>query len=199
MEKNEAMESDNTPNEVESENTPEEAETSLNTQTEPEPSLTKEQKSKIDSFDRLYAENKSLKAKLAKSVRPEEVEEWEAPSDPLEIVKLGKTLKDYNEEETEFIIKNAHTKDIGGIINAEKDEMVQLAIKAKREKVEKEKALNPSTTQSEVETKPTSVDERLKKAETFAEQEKILSELEYPDSLTGEKRKGLNPLTIRNY
>ena len=148
MPENLEVETDNTQKEVETDITPEEAETSQETQTEAP--LTKEQKSKLDSFDRIYAENKVMKAKLKQTNLPEEketseeeVEEWEAPSDPLEVVKLGKVLKDYTEEETEFIIRNAPTKNIDGIINAEKDEMVQLAIKSKREKVAKEKHLIP--------------------------------------------------------
>lgn len=79
--------------------------------------------------------------------KSENVEEWKAPSDPLEVVKLGKVLKDYDEQETEFIIKNAPTRDIEGIIKAEKDEMVQFAIKSRREKVAKEnKVPSPSST-----------------------------------------------------
>jgi hypothetical protein len=82
--------------------------------------------------------------KVAKP-KEEDVEEWNAPSDPLEVVKLGKVLKDYDEQETEFIIKNAPTKDIDGIIKAEKDEMVQFAIKSRRDKVAKEqKVPSPS-------------------------------------------------------
>lgn len=192
MPENLEVETDNTQKEVETDITPEEAETSQETQTEAP--LTKEQKSKLDSFDRIYAENKVMKAKL-KQINPleeketseEEVEEWEAPSDPLEVVKLGKVLKDYTEEETEFIIRNAPTKNIDGIINAEKDEMVQLAIKSKREKVAKEKALNPSTTQSETPIKPKTLEEALAACKTREEKEKILTEM------------GMNPLTIRNY
>jgi len=192
MPENLEVETDNTQKEVETDITPEEAETSQETQTEAP--LTKEQKSKLDSFDRIYAENKVMKAKLKqtnpleeKETSEEEVEEWEAPSDPLEVVKLGKVLKDYTEEETEFIIRNAPTKNIDGIINAEKDEMVQLAIKSKREKVAKEKALNPSTTQSETPIKPKTLEEALAACKTREEKEKILTEM------------GMNPLTIRNY
>lgn len=75
----------------------------------------------------------------------EGIEEWTASKDPLEVVKLGKVLKDYDEQETEFIIKNAPSKDIDGIIKAEKDEMVQFAIKSRREKATKEnKVPSPS-------------------------------------------------------
>jgi hypothetical protein len=79
-----------------------------------------------------------LEKQVPKAESKEDVEEWKAPSDPLEVVKLGKVLKDYDEQETEFIIKNASSRDIEGIIKAEKDEMVQFAIKSRREKVTKE-------------------------------------------------------------
>ncbi len=76
-----------------------------------------------------------------KNTNPDDKTEiWEASTDPLEIVKLGKTLKDYNEEETEFIIQNAPTKDINGIIEATKKPFVQIAIQAMREKVATERA-----------------------------------------------------------
>lgn len=70
-------------------------------------------------------------------------ETWESSKDPLEVVRLGKALKDYDEDETEFIIRNAKSKDIGGIIKAEKDEMVQFAIKSRREKKVKENKVPP--------------------------------------------------------
>jgi hypothetical protein len=140
---NDVLESTNTPSEVETDNTQEEV-PSEKTQRENEP-LTKEQKSKLAAFDRIYAENKSLKSKVANSSEKEETEFWQASKDPLEIVKLGKVLKDYDEQETEFIIKNAPSKDIDGIIKAEKDEMVQFAIKSRREKATKEnKVPSPS-------------------------------------------------------
>ena len=158
MENNE-VETDNTQIEAETENTPEEVDDSLKPQKEAELSLTKEQKSKLDSFDRIYAENKELKAKhapkgeSAKVETSEKVEEWVAPSDPLEIVKLGKVLKDYDENETEFIIRNASSKDIDGIVKAEKDPMVQAAITATRDKVAKEsKVPTPSSPSSVAET-----------------------------------------------
>lgn len=70
--------------------------------------------------------------------KKDNVEIWEAPQDPLEVVRLGKALQNYDPEETEFIIRNASNKTIDGIIKAEQDEMVQLAIKSRREKVAKE-------------------------------------------------------------
>jgi transcription elongation GreA/GreB family factor len=66
--------------------------------------------------------------------------------DPLEVVKLGKAVADYDEEETSFIIRNAKDKSPQGIIDASKDSWVQTAINARREKVAKEKQiLGPSS------------------------------------------------------
>lgn len=66
--------------------------------------------------------------------------------DPFEAVRLGKALKDYDEDETSFIVRNAKSKAIEDIIKAEKDEMVQLAIKSRREKVAREnKVPSPSS------------------------------------------------------
>lgn len=137
------VETDNTQIEGEPEETPEEADSEKTPQKEAEPSLTKEQKSKLEAFDRIYAENKELKAKSEKPKEAEkpQVKEWVSSNDPLEVVKLGKVLKDYSEEETEFIIRNASTKDIDGIIGAEKDPMVQAAIQATREKVANDNAI----------------------------------------------------------
>jgi len=75
-----------------------------------------------------------------------EPEEWITTNDPLEVVRLGKALNNYSEEETEFIIRNASTKDIDGILKAEKDSMVQAAIQSTREKVAREsKVPEPSS------------------------------------------------------
>ena len=91
---------------------------------------------------KLEEENNSLKSK--KNSEDEEI--WETTNDPMDTIRLGKSLKDYSEEETEFIIQNAPTKDIKGIMDAEKNEMVRLAIQAKREKVAKEnKVPSPSS------------------------------------------------------
>ena len=61
------------------------------------------------------------------------------------MVRLGRVLKDYNEDETEFIIRNAPTKDIDWITKAEKDPWVQSAIKSQRDKVANEKKIPGST------------------------------------------------------
>jgi len=69
---------------------------------------------------------------------------------PLEVVKLGKSLANYNEQETEYVIERAKGKfntlepTPAQIIEASKDEMTQLTITAMREKVKKDKTPPPS-------------------------------------------------------
>lgn len=64
---------------------------------------------------------------------------------PMEAVKLGKALQDFNEEETEFILRNAKSEKPEDIIKAATDPWVQEAITSRRAKVAKEKQIpNPS-------------------------------------------------------
>ena len=87
-----------------------------------------------------------LKGGKPLGVKPEVSEEWIASNDPLEIVRLGKTLQGFDEKETEFIIRNAPTRDIEGIIKSSQDEWVKTAIEAKGEKVVKENKIpSPSS------------------------------------------------------
>ena len=89
--------------------------------------------------EKLEAEKKALEEKLKGTGQV-------MPTDPLEIVKLGKALAEYSEEEVDFIIRNATEKSPEGIIKASKDEWVATAVQARRDKVEKEKqTLEPST------------------------------------------------------
>jgi len=64
-----------------------------------------------------------------------------SPTNPMEVVKLAKALEGYNEDEVDFIVRNASDKSVSGIIDATKDEWVETAIGAKRLKVEGEKKL----------------------------------------------------------
>jgi hypothetical protein len=68
--------------------------------------------------------------------------------DPIEIVKLTKALEGRSEDEVQFILRNAKGKDAQSIIDASKDEWVQAAIEAKREKSKRENKIpspdNPS-------------------------------------------------------
>ena len=91
--------------------------------------------------EKLEAEKKALEEKLKGTGQV-------LPTDPLEVVKLGKALADYSEEEVDFIIRNAIDKTPEGIIKSSKDEWVQTAIQARREKVEKEKQQLPPSTRT---------------------------------------------------
>jgi len=90
-----------------------------------------------EHFRKKYEESLSKMEKLGKSkkVSPD----MPAPNNPMEVVKLAKALEGYNEDEVDFIVRNAPDKSIDGIITATKDEWVETAIKAKREKVESTK------------------------------------------------------------
>lgn len=96
--------------------------------------------------DKVLKELEELKSSMSAD---KDVQNLETPKDPLEIIKLSKVLSGYSEEETEFILRNASKKDIGGITEAIKDPMVQIAIQGMRDKVEKEKQTPlPSTKQA---------------------------------------------------
>ena len=74
-----------------------------------------------------------------------------SPSNPMEVVKLAKALEGYNENEVDFIVRNASDKSIDGIIDAVKDDWVKTAIEAKRGKVEGEnKTPSPSSPSSKI-------------------------------------------------
>jgi len=121
----------------------------------------------------------AAEAKLAEAKpqpAPEKVEEWVAPKDPLEIVKLGKVLQGYDEVETEFIIKNAQTKDIDGITKAEKDELVQMAIKSRRDKVAKENKIpSPSAPGSGFQRKSPQEIAKMSREEHMAYEQQVQS------------------------
>lgn len=70
------------------------------------------------------------------------------PQDPMEVVKLAKSLEGYNEDEIEFITRNASEKSPSGIIDATKDEWVQSAIEKRREKVAQEQKTPDSSSPS---------------------------------------------------
>jgi len=90
-----------------------------------------------EHFRKKYEDSLTKIKKLEKSdkVSPD----MPAPSNPMEVVKLAKALEGYNENEVDFIVRNASDKSIDGIIDATKDEWVETAIKAKREKAEGDK------------------------------------------------------------
>jgi hypothetical protein len=96
-----------------------------------------------EKVEKLQKELEEVKSKVPEKKNPEKtpeenVEIWEMSNDPLEVVELGKVLSDYSKEETEFVLRNAPTRNLEGIKKAVEDPMVQTAIQGMREKVKKE-------------------------------------------------------------
>jgi len=90
----------------------------------------------------LFERAKKAEEKL-KEIKPKE-EPREEPkgtntNDPKTLLRLSKALGDYNEDEIDFIYQVAKDDSPEAIIEASKSDWVQTAIKANREKVEKEK------------------------------------------------------------
>jgi len=98
------------------------------------------------------------------------------PTDSIDLIKLGKKLQDYSDEELDFVTEFAKSKKLEDILKALDNQFVQQGIISLREKVEKEKiALKPSSTQSESDS-PKTLHERLTNA-SLEEKEKILAEI----------------------
>ncbi|HDY66392.1 MAG TPA: hypothetical protein ENH85_01225 [Candidatus Scalindua sp.] len=108
---------------------------------------------------------------------PEDAEVWEASKDPLEIIKFNKTLQKYSEEETEFIMRNAPTKNLEGIIKATEDPMVQAAIQGMRDKVAKENKVPPPSPPGSP-PKPADVEKTVKEGKEAEEVEKEIERTE---------------------
>lgn len=102
---------------------------------------------KSDKLKQLEAQKRHWRDKAERMER--ELKEKGTPvssASPMEFVKLAKALSGYSEEEVEFITRNAKNTSIDSIIEASKDEWVQTAISAKREKVERNKKIpSPSS------------------------------------------------------
>ena len=100
--------------------------------------------------------------------------------DALEITRLGKSISQYDDSETDYIIERAKGKfntlnpTPNQIVEASKDEWTQSAILQRREKVLKEQALNPSNKQPDIRTKK-SFEEELVEA-SLEDAEKMLIE-----------------------
>jgi ADP-dependent phosphofructokinase/glucokinase len=100
----------------------------------------------------------------------------ESQVDSVDLIKLGKKLQDYSDEELDFATELAKSKKPEDILKALENPFLQAGIKAQREKVEKEKlTLKPSGTQPESEV-PQSLEERLENARTDREKQEILEE-----------------------
>jgi len=97
--------------------------------------------------------------------------------DSVDLIKLGKKLQDYSDDELDFVTEYANSKDPEKILSALENPFVQQGIAASREKLEKERlAAKPSSTQPEADI-PRSLAEKLNNAGSIEEKEKILTEL----------------------
>lgn len=91
-------------------------------------------------------------------------------------IKLGKKLVDYSDEELDFLVDMAKSKDPEVILKTLENPYVQAGIQANRQKVEKERlTLKPNSTQSESDT-PVSLEYALANAKNDSEREEILRE-----------------------
>lgn len=95
--------------------------------------------------------------------------------DPVELVRLGKKLQDYSDDELDLGVTLAKSKKPEDILKAFENPIVQAGIKAQREKVEKEKGLKPSGTQTESE-KPKELREQLNSM-SMKEKEEFLEKI----------------------
>ena len=100
-------------------------------------------------FEKTEAEKKELEIKLGGAGQAQTI-----PQDPIQVAKLANALKDFNEDETSYIITyakgkfNTLTPSPEQIIEAAKDGKVQTLIQAEREKVVKEKQVPPPSSPS---------------------------------------------------
>jgi hypothetical protein len=143
---------------------------------------TVEEKSKL--AETALAQKEHFRTKFEELEKKPKENQGGAPAasniDPLEITRLGKQLAQYNDQETDLIIDMAKgkfgtsTPSPAQIMEASKDQWIQIAINANREKVEKEQALLPSNKQPDTK-KPMNLEQSLENA-SLEEAEKILTE-----------------------
>lgn len=129
-----------------------------------------------EKYEKAETERKVMEDKLNAAINKPRSGET-VGVDALDFIKLGKKLQDYSDVEIDFATNYAKSKNPEAILEALDDEMVQLAIQSKREKVEKErKALAPNSTQSN-DDQPRSMEEILSTpGMSMAEKEKFLIE-----------------------
>ncbi len=146
-------------------------------------------------LNKVYARMKAAEEKAKKAEA--RLAKNQAAPDVDAILEVQSATKGLDAEEVKEL--QLRSKAMGvPLSDARNNENFKIWREGRKAKVEREKALNPSTTQSEVkEEKPKSIDERLKNA-SLEEQEKILNELTFKNSITGYKEKGMNPLKSRN-
>jgi colicin import membrane protein len=169
--------------------TKEEATTEENTEEE----ATEEAEDEEDKSSDLEAKNRQLferakkaEEKLKAMEKAGKVNKEKSTGDNLDyILEVQSATKGLDAEEVEELRLRAKAKDYS-LSEARKDENFVLWQKARKEKVAKAKALDPSTKQAEVK-KAKTPEQRLAEAKTLEEQGKILDEL------------GLNPINQKGY
>lgn len=179
------------------EETPKETPVSEQETEEKKPEVAEEKAVTQKELDKVYARMKTAEEKAKKAEA--QLAEKKPVSEVDTILEVQQATKGLKPDEVVELQLRAKANKVS-LSEAREDENFKLWQEGRKAKVEKEKALNPSTTQSEVEKKKSmTIDERLKAAKTPEEQEKILNELTYIDPLTGRREKGLNPVKARNY
>lgn len=123
------------------------------------------------------AEKALKRTEKPKQDKPVESVEHVETIDSIDQIKLGKKLHDYSDDELDFVTDYAKSKKPEDILEALKNPFVQQGINAHREKVEKEKlTLSPSSTQTESD-EPQSFNEKLSRATSLEDKEKLLESL----------------------
>lgn len=153
--------------------------------------LEREKEEALKKFEdqRIRAE-KAEKAK--KLLDPLKVEKTESSFEPIELVKVGKKLQDYSDDELDFVVEHSKSKNPDDILKTLENPFIQAGIKARREQLERERqTLNPAGSQPEVD-KPRSFTEKVKAASSLKEQEELLKKA----GLYREPRRDPNSMTI---
>lgn len=100
--------------------------------------------------------------------------EKESSVDSVDLIKLGKKLQDYSDDELDFVVGYAKSKKPEDILKALENPYIQAGVKSQREKVEKEKlSLKPTGTQEEKD-KPKSLAQQINTA-SMEEKEELLT------------------------
>ena len=184
-------------NQVEGE--PTEVETPVSEQ-EPEekkPVVAEEKMVTQKELDKIFARMKAAEEKAKKAEA--KLAESKPQSDVDAILEVKKATDGLSNDEITELQLRAKANGVS-LPEARKDDNFKIWQEGYNAKVEKEKALNPSTNQSEVEIeKKKTIDQRLQEAVTQKDKEKILNELTYKNPITGGTETGMNPIGKKNY
>jgi hypothetical protein len=162
--------------------------------------VSNEMKTALAQKEHFRAKAEKLEAELKKV--SEQKSQPSGNIDALEITRLGKSISQYDDQETDFIIERAKGKfntlspNPSQIVEASKDQWTQEAILNRRAKAEKERALNPSNKQPDIKQVPKNLEQQLEAA-SLEEAEKILLEkglIKFPNRKHSQNilREGLN-------